>query len=254
MNFTLLNGLNLLLYLADHPRPHSVSELSEAMGLPRSHVHRLLQTLLENRYIDKDDRRRYSIGVGSLRLGASLLREIPLRQRALPYMSTLARKHRLVVTLAQPFGDGAIAVAHASQDGSLGRSYASLGTVLSPHTSASGKLFLAYREPDDQSAVLSRLKFEPLGPNAHASADSLRSDLQEISRRGYSFNDREAAASICSLAVPLFSPAGKIMAALGVSGDPPRFKPDRLKLLVASLNRASDEITSSLPQLIESLS
>ncbi len=245
MNRTLTRGLELLMCLAGSPRPHTVSELAVQMGLPPSHVHRLLRTLVDSGHVEQDASRRYAIGVGALRLGHALLSHIPVRRDALPHMRRLAEDLGVAVTLALPFGDQAISVAHVSHDGRVRPSQETLGGVLAAHCSASGKLFLALRPPAERDEALRRLTYEPRGPRSHRSATGLRRDLIAIARRGYSVNDRENGADNFSVAVPLADARCRVISCLGVSGRPDDFAPPRLAEVIDALRECVESIRSA---------
>lgn len=236
MNHTLTNGLALLMHLAQSCRPHGVSELSEALSLPKSHVHRLLQTLLDSHYVVKDSRRRYRIGVGALRLGHSLLRDIPIRLSALPVMQRHVAAIGYPLTLALPFGAEAISVAHVSTDGDVRGTVETLGAVLGTCTSASGKLFLAHRPPDEQRTVLASLTFG--ASHAYASVEDLTRDLEAIVQQGHSLNRIQT--SIRSVAVPIVvdDVPGAALGASCSSGIPESSIPT----LIDALRQARDSI------------
>lgn len=234
--------------LAQAPRPHKLAELSETMGLPKSHVHRLLKTLIHNQYVVQDEKRRYAIGLGALRLGHALLRDIPIRRAALPHMQQLAAEVQMPVTLALPFGFEAISIAHITPDGQLRPSSETLGAVLAPTTTALGKLFLAHQPDEQLTALLSSLTFPSNSPRAHSNAQSLIEDLQRIAHRGYSHNDRETHQEAASLGVPLRSREGRIMAGLGISGSADEITPARVSGLIDSLLRAARQIEDQLQE------
>jgi DNA-binding IclR family transcriptional regulator len=249
MNHTLANGLELLLFLADAPRPHGISELAQSLNLPKSHVHRLLQTLVENQYVEKDHKRRYVIGVGALRLGHALLRNIPIRQHALPAMQRAVRRIHLPMTLALPFGSSAITVAYVTHDGQIKQTSETLGGVLSPYASASGKLFLAFMPVKKRDATLKELDYTPMGPNTHRSAASLRKNLITIAKQDYSLNDRENGEESASLAVPIRNVAGNVFACLGLSGHYSEMLPARLPELLDALHLTVNQIQSNLMEI-----
>lgn len=230
-----------MLHLAQSPRPHSISELAEDMGLPRSHVHRLLQTLVETQYVEKSADRRYAIGLGALRLGHALLFDNPIRRRALPVMKALAERTQLSVTLAMPFGDAAMSVAHVSHDGHIRRFDETLGKVLSPHASASGKLFLAFLADRQLDAKLARLELPQHTPQTLSDPAALRDDLQGIRDRGYSLNDRENG-DVVSLAVPIRGTDESVIAALGLSGPAEQLPAAERPALVALLEQACEQL------------
>ncbi|HAI13838.1 MAG TPA: hypothetical protein DCM28_19185 [Phycisphaerales bacterium] len=246
MNHTLANGLEVLMFLANAPRPHGVSELAIALDLPKSHIHRLLQTLIENQYVEKDSARRYAIGIGALRLGHSLLRNIPIRQVALPVMQRMVRKVHLPMTLAMPFGNDGISVACVTHDGQIRDVTETLGSVLHANSSASGKLFLAFKPAKQRDEILAELDYRSITPNTHCSASSLRKNLIQIARQGYSLNDRENGVESASLAMPIRNDQQQVIAAIGLSGHYTLFTPKSLPVLVDALNQTAEEIQTHL--------
>lgn len=243
MNSTLTNGLELLLHLAQSPRPHTIKELAERMGRPHSHVHRLLQTLVEAQYVEKTPDRRYAIGIGALRLGHALLADNPIRRRALPVMKALAERTQLSVTLAMPFGDGAMSVAYVSHDGRIRPFDETLGRVLSPHASASGKLFLAHLPDTQRDATLLRLDLPRHGPHTLTTVDDLRDELADIRDRGYSLNDRENGPTV-SLAVPIHGSDHTVVAALGLSGRDDQLTPADRPALIDALTQTTESLST----------
>lgn len=235
MNSTLANGLNLLQVLTDTPVPHSVSELARDSGLPKSHIHRLLQTLVDSAYVEKTDDRRYTIGVGAFRLGHALLRNIPARKLFLPAMLDAVESIRLPLTLTLPFQSQAISIAHVFQDGRIRDTSETLGTLLPVAHSASGKLFLAYETSERINEILPTLSLDGRGPKAHRDTKSLARHLKQIRKYGFSLNDEENGAGRASPAVPIFDPARKVVAGIGLSGTVAEVV-DRLPQRLAELN------------------
>lgn len=246
MNHTLANGLELLMFLADAPRPHGISELAQVLDLPKSHIHRLLQTLVDNQYVEKDSKRRYVIGVGALRLGHALLRNIPIRQIALPIMQRVTRRVHLPMTLALPFGHDGISVACVTHDGQIRDVTDTLGSVLYANTSASGKLFLAFKPASERDSILKELEYRDFGPNSLCSASALRKNLIAITKQDYSLNDRENGQESASLAVPIRNSDGDVIAAIGLSGHYTEFSKARLPELLDALNQTALQIQSHL--------
>lgn len=226
MNNTLDNGLELLMFLAGDPRSYGVNELAQALELPPSHVHRLLQTLVAKRYVIRDGRRRYAIGVGALRLGGVLLRDIPLRRIGLPVLQGLMRRSRWSAVMAVPFDDGAISLAHVAHGGRVRSTSESLGTTLSTLGSASGKLLLALRPADEREDVLSRQAFGPHEPHGYPSAAAVRRELQQIAHERVAWRTAGPDDQPAGLAMPVGDAVGRPVAVLGLSRPPRAPVPD----------------------------
>ena len=73
---TVERAADILLHLANTRGPDfGITELSEQLGMSKAAIHRVLASLRSRGLVDLDERtRRYSLGVGALRLGPGLPR------------------------------------------------------------------------------------------------------------------------------------------------------------------------------------
>jgi DNA-binding IclR family transcriptional regulator len=157
MNNTLANGLTLLGFLSRTADGFGVSELAVELKLPKSHVHRLLQTLVEMGYVVQDEDRTYRIGLRPLELSSALLHNLPLRAAAMPLLHDLAESTGMDAIISIPHeGTGLIIGAIYSQ-GRQRDPGAAIGSRLHPERSATGALFAAcipgFAKPTDSRAA-----------------------------------------------------------------------------------------------------
>ncbi len=246
MNNTLSNGLLVLEHLASNAKSYSVSGLARELELPKSHVHRLLQTLVESDYVMQDEKRQYRIGLGSLRMVRSLLLNIPVRTHGYHFVTRLAHKIQMTCTIAMPFGDHAISIAMLTHDGRLRDPISSLGNILYAHRSASGKLFLAYKEAEELERILARLEYDSVTEHTHKDGESLHKDLIEIAQRDCSINNQENGERVISIAVPIRNPEGEVFAGLGVSAFIEEFPEHKQQYVISELRACVKQIETSL--------
>lgn len=245
MNNTLTTGILLLQHLATTSKPYGVTELAEQMKLPKSHVHRLLQTLLDAKYVEKDCR-KYKIGIGALRLGHALLYDMPVRRIALPLMQSKALETHLQLTLALPFGHDALAVATISPNGKEDNPSVSIGAELKAGFSASGKLFCSYKSKEEQTKIAKTIDWTTGGPNAAKNEKDWVKKLNMITKQGYSINDKEASIDIVSMAVPIFYDDDHPVAALGTSHIRKDCPPKSWNSIIEQLKDTANQITLHL--------
>lgn len=248
MNNTLSNGLLLLEHLASNAKSYSVSGLARELELPKSHVHRLLQTLVDCEYVIQDEARQYRIGLGALRMVRSLLLNIPLRIHGYQHLTALAHSVHMTCTLAMPYGDHAISIAMATHDGKLRDPISSLGNVLRAHSSASGKLFLAFKDEAEQDAILARIDYPANSEYSHRTAASLKQDLLEIARRDCSINDRENGPTTISLAVPIRDSEHNIIGCIGAAALADEFQEHKQQFAISELRAHARKIEDALQQ------
>ncbi|MFG0247792.1 MAG: IclR family transcriptional regulator [Phycisphaeraceae bacterium JB051] len=133
-----------------------------------------------------------------------------------------------------------------THDGQIRDITVTLGSVLHANTSASGKLFLAFKPAKDRDAILKDLDYVHLGPNALTSPSALKKNLIQIAKLDYSFNDRENGEDTASLAVPIRNEQDRVIAAVGVSGHHTEFSPKRLPELIDALKLTASQIQTHL--------
>ncbi|PCJ58812.1 MAG: hypothetical protein COA79_12135 [Planctomycetota bacterium] len=237
MNNTLSNGLDLLLILASSAKPYQLSEIANQINLPKSHVHRLLQTLIEHQYVEQASQRRYQIGIGALRLGHALLSQIPIRQYALPIMQKAVQSIKRPLTLALPFGHEGITVVYVTHDGIVRDTLDSLGSVLNSYSSACGKLFFAFMKRSPREELLKDMIFEKRGPNTHMTISSLKKDLNEIKRKEISISFLENGQDVVAMALPVKNDEGIVVAALGLSDCEKDFPKSKYKSVINQLQK-----------------
>lgn len=212
-NQTLANGLKLLEHLASEYREFSVAELAETFGRPRSHIHRLLQTLVESGLVHRsEDTRKYLVGFRLLALAGAIADQMPLRRHGRPVLHSLSESARHSSYLIVPDGDSPMVIlTHfyrgKQRSGSLG-----LGQRLVTHASASGKLFMAYGRMPVAEEPLRQITGRTI-----TTASALRSELKRIRMNGYSVNRAENNESLYSFAAPVFSQFKEVMAAVGLA-------------------------------------
>lgn len=144
MNNTLANGLTLLAHLASTAEAFSVTELAQHLDLPKSHVHRLLQTLVDQGYALQDDDRRYRVGLEPLVISSALLHHHPLRNIARPHLHALATDSGMNAIIAIPYRNSSgLVIAVSYPAGVPSDPAAAIGGRLFFPTTATGNLFAA---------------------------------------------------------------------------------------------------------------
>jgi IclR family KDG regulon transcriptional repressor len=144
MNSTLANGLQLLAILSGTAEAHSVTGLAASLGLPKSHVHRLLQTLVGLGYAVQDPDRRYRVGFEALAVSKALLANHPLRVAAMPHLYRLAEATGMDAAVTVPGRGEGIILASAYPQGVQGDAASSIGNRLSFPETATAALFAVF--------------------------------------------------------------------------------------------------------------
>ncbi len=205
--------LAVLKELARYPEGIGLDELSRVVGSPKPTVHRALVALRRAGLADQDMRGHYVLGDEFLRLAFIHHEARPDHVRILPVLTELAS--RFGETAHYAVLDNHSIVYRSKVDPPSGaiRLTSTVGGRNPAHTTAVGKLLLAYRltTRDAVEAWVGTTTLERRTAKSKCTASDLLVDLEEIRANGYSTDDQENEDGVTCLAVPVF---------LGTTSDP----------------------------------
>jgi DNA-binding IclR family transcriptional regulator len=136
-------ALDLLYHLHAAPLPVGITQLGQAVGLPKSSVHRLLASLARRGLVQQDARGHYEPGVGLVALGLGAQERDPLVVAARPVLESEAAANGETVFLVAMRARRLFVLDKAEGTGVL-RASPLVGSTVPVHATAVGKLFLAY--------------------------------------------------------------------------------------------------------------
>jgi DNA-binding IclR family transcriptional regulator len=206
----------------------SVVEIARRTGLPRTTVHRIVDSLRSVGFLEQDaSRDRYRLGLKLFELGGSALMNLPLYREAPPFVDTLAKLSGEDVHLC--IFDGAQMVFVNRRSQIAPRPHNTVITMeASPcHSTGVGKAALAFQS----EAVIDRVIRSGLPrytPNTIVEPKRLKADLTAIRTRGYSIDDCEHEPDLRCVGAPIRNSAGRVFAAISASGPTKRVTPDRV--------------------------
>jgi IclR family transcriptional regulator, pca regulon regulatory protein len=213
----LAKGLRIL-SLFDEQRPTwRVSDLAAAAGLPMPTVYRVVMTLASEGYLDHLPNGDYRPGVRTLTLGTAALRSLDLVAIAMPKLTELGEQTGETVNLAVLSGDRVLYLIRLRNSDLVTANIQVGSTLPAVHTSI-GKLLLAYLDEADVAARITDGSFSAnSGPNAKVSLAELDEDLRAIRDQGWAMQDEELAYGLRSVAAPITSPDGRVLAGVNVA-------------------------------------
>lgn len=212
-NHTLTNGLRVLERVARTHRDFSISELAADLTLPRSHVHRLVRTLVEAGYLAQDaDTRKYRSDYHVLALAGPFAENLPLRVRGGPVLRKLSDDARASSYLAVLHQGVPLVVMSDLYRGKPAAHTLGLGTRLPRHASAFGKLFSALKRLPVEASELKRFTSATI-----TTLRELRTELETIRRQGYSVNRLENNDAQYSFAAPVRGATDELLGAVGAA-------------------------------------
>lgn len=248
-------SLALLEALAQHPEGASLGALAGALGLGKSALHRLLQTLAARGYVHQDAiSQEYALSLKLALLGFRYLDQHRLPDVAQARLDRLASVTGEYCRIALVDGDALTWVAWA-QGATVGLRYEPpMGREVVLHATATGKAWLATLSDDAALALVYRhggLRVPAgFGPRVVKSVSTLRQELAATRRRGYAIAVDEGEPGTTALATPFHAFAAEgapVAGTVSIAGPTGRLGAQRLRKLAPLLLEASREITEVWP-------
>jgi IclR family KDG regulon transcriptional repressor len=220
-----------LALLAETTEPIRLTDFARRVNMPISSAHVLLQALSGLGYAAiGPGERGYVRGPELVRLGVRIVSEFKIAEVARPWLAQLAARTGEDVYLALPGASGIAYTDRVEGSHSL-RLNVRLGIDRPLHATSVGKLYLAFLDESRPQSLLSQLRLERFTEHTITNLDSLRAQLAEIRRAGYSLSDQEHLDGIVAVAAPVLGADGLLVGALSLSIPQGRFWPRKDELL-----------------------
>ena len=222
---SLLRSMELLEVLREKNTSFSIAELAEAMALPPSTVHRILQTFCEKKYIIRDERTHtYRLGPALIPLGKAAARGIRLQDAAHPVLESLSRESKEDSYLVIPVGNKGLVIEKVDGPSHL-KVVEEFGYEMYLHCGAIRKVLLAYQTP----AFIDQY-FKTIIVNDQAL-------LKKIRRDGYAITHGEYVNDAIGIGAPIFNSDGELAGSIGIIAPEIRIETDDYLITLRELVR-----------------
>lgn len=246
--------LSIIQLLADHASELPLGEIAERLILPKSGAHRLLATLIDQGWVEKDEQTSfYRLTMRLAILGQRFYAATGIPDICQPLLDRLAQDSREFVRLAVVDSDSLVWVADA-QGATGGLMYQpSLQTNTVPlYATASGKIWLSTMPVEHAVRIALRDgSFDAVrsfGPNVIRTIEGLTRELEATRRRGYGIANSEAEPGVSAVAVTVRSgDDGPVVGTVSVAGPSLRMTEERLADLAPSLAATTSELSKLWP-------
>ncbi|WP_273733295.1 IclR family transcriptional regulator [Mycolicibacterium septicum] len=204
-----IDRVSLVLDVFDGPGRLTLAEIVRRTGLPRSSAHRILERLVQLRWLRRDGR-DYELGMRLVELGSLALHQDRIHRAAIPLLRDLHRATGLVVHLAVLDGSD---VVYLEKIG--GQMVAAIPTRIGgrqpAHCTAVGKAILADNPPAQIDLAPGRTRFSISNERQFAA------ELAKVRAHGVAFEREESLVGFGCVAAPI-GPVGAAVAAVSVCG------------------------------------
>ena len=206
----------LLDAIARYPEPVRLKILSAETGLHTSTTHRILNSLIDNGFVERLPNGHYRLGLRLLQLGVRLHSSLDLRAIALPFMQKLRDKLGETVNLTIREGDVLVYIEKAVPNRMM-HVQQIVGSRAPLHVTAVGKLMLGAGGEEEIRSYTQRTNLPAYTRNTLSSPQKLLEECQSAYRQGYALDNEEAEIDVGCIGVLITDSSGSLVGGLSVS-------------------------------------
>ncbi|WP_166852898.1 IclR family transcriptional regulator [Isoptericola sp. BMS4] len=225
--------------------PKKAGALGEELGVHRSTMVRLLQTLDERGYVRRHPSGKWGIGFRLIAVSQQALDSMDLREIARPHLAKLSAAAGHTIHLAAREGAAVYYVDKVEGEGEV-RMRSRVGAEARLHTAGVAKVIMAFAPREIQDQAIEACTFDRFTSTTIAGADELRREWALIKRRGWATDDGEQEDWINCVAVPVFDATGDAIGGLSVTAVRSIATLDDLQAHLSAILAARDSISQEL--------
>jgi DNA-binding IclR family transcriptional regulator len=240
-----LLALRILELLAFTKKPGRVTDLAEALGTSKTRIFNHLRTLTRLGYVVQDkETERYRVGMRLVEIGSAAANLFDLITVSRPVMQRVRDELGTTVVLSRIEVDKLFTIEQVD-----GRSILRLGLVIgSPlalHSSAQGKLVLAFGRDDLLEHVIAR-GLVAQTRSTIVDPKRLRREVGIVRGQGWAVAPNETMTGLNALAAPIFEAGHRLVATLAILASIDEMGAQPNKRQLATITKAARDISGSL--------
>ena len=238
-----LRTFDIVGLLARHKEGLRLTAIKDALGLPVSSLHDMLQTMVAAEVLVLTEDLTYMVGPRMVGVALATVNALDVRTLARRHLQDIAKAVGDDVYLGMCVGRRVFYVDRCAGTQRISLDIR-LGEPLYLHGTATGKLFAAYDPKIASRALAGRLV--RLTRNTITDPRELEAEYQRIRARGYSKSEEEAVEGVVGYAVPILHADGAMAAAIHVSVIGNRATKAHERKLIHAARDAAGQVERSL--------
>jgi len=195
----------------------TLEEIIQKTGYKKTTCFRMLKTMRSLGVIESaPGTKKYQFGPRLIIIGSSALKNMNLRQSALPILRRLRDETKETVNLTILSGAEVLFVDRIMSD-YLVNTNINIGDRLPVYYSSMGKAILAFLSEERLKTILPLIEYEKKTKFTIVSEAALLQELNKIRVKGFSINDEEFEKGLRTVAAPIINYTGEAVAAINIA-------------------------------------
>ncbi len=222
-------------------------ELSGALGLHKSTVHRLLMSLIYMGYAKQDEStQKYMLTYKVVNMAGKILERMDILQIAKPYLERLSDLSGEAVHLVQREGNNILYIYKIEAKVGTIRMVSHVGMVHPMYCSGVGKAIMATLPEAEVRQIWDESEIEKHTDKTIVAYDELQKVLDEVRENGYALDDEENEKGVRCIAACLYGYKKEVKYAFSISGPTSRMTRERVKELSVDVKKVQEELSREI--------
>lgn len=230
-------------------REMTLTELSNACGITRSSMLRILVSLESENFIRYDEQtKKYRLGIAIYHLGNTAFEFLDIRRVAAPILRKAAANNSFFFHLAILQDDEIIVIDRVwpTQNLDMMALVSTVGGTVPVHCTGVGKILAAFASPEQRERLIAGCDFKAYTERTISSPEELRLLLEKVRQTGQAFNDGEHESYLRCITRPIYNSEGQVIAALSLSGLRDVITDERLEYFAGISRQTAGEVSREL--------
>lgn len=239
-------SMELLELMSKHPYGLTLQEIVNILAYPKSSVYKIVTNLTELGYIGREPGNlKYFLSRKLLLLGLTAISSHDIIEKSEEYMKMLRNEVGESVMIGTLTENEVILLKQIQ--GNLDFVFTlQQGMRFNLHSTAPGKVLLAFMPENKQRKLISEISLEALNEHTITEKDQLKKELDKIVSDGYALDLNETIIGVHCIAAPIFDEKGYALACIWTSGPAGRLTKDKIRNIALLTRKAGLNISHNI--------
>ncbi len=222
-------------------------EISAALDLHKSTVHRLLMSLVYMGYAKQDETtQKYMLSYKIVNMAGKILDRMDILQVAKPYLERLSDLSGEAVHLVQREGNHILYIYKIEAKVGTIRMVSHVGMIHPMYCSGVGKAIMATLPEREVKQIWNESVIEKKTDKTVTDYEEMQKLLEEVRKNGYALDDEENEKGVRCIAACLHGYQNEVKYAFSISGPTSRMTRERVMELAVDVKKVQEELSREL--------
>lgn len=243
-NKTIMRSMALLDLFIQHDAL-TFQEMINLSGIPKTSVYRMINSLEEMGFLEKQEDNTYQLGLVFLKYGQLVASRLDIRKIAYPEMIKIHTETKEAVNLIVKERSEAVYVEKVDHQQKV-RLYTAIGRRSPLYAGACSRILLAHMSVEEIETYIQQTTLQPFAKGTITDSDHLRKVLTQTKHDGFTISFSELENHTAEIAAPIFDATGKVIAGLSIAGIEADYTKSKIDELKKQLFIATEIISKNL--------